>query len=114
MLAPRESAGLAERPTRSASVDQNSQPGQLTNHAGRTPAMTPNPVPLLLPDPGVIHRTAGPASPTATRIHKASSRPPKTARNDRIDSDQSRTREPSGVTASPGTTTTTTIRPSAG
>jgi len=54
MLAPRESAALAERLIAETCVKQGIQPGQLTVHADRGAAMTSKPVALLLADLGVV------------------------------------------------------------
>ena len=53
MLAPRESAALAERLIADTCAKQGTVPGQLTVHADRGAAMTSKPVALLLADLGV-------------------------------------------------------------
>ena len=53
MLAPRESAALAERLIADTCAKQGIQPGQLTLHADRGGAMRSKPVALLLADLGV-------------------------------------------------------------
>jgi len=53
MLAPRESAALAERLIADTYAKQGIQPGQLTLHADRGGAMRSKPVALLLADLGV-------------------------------------------------------------
>ena len=53
MLAPRESAALAERLIADTCAKQAIQPGHLTVHADRGTAMTSKPVALLLADLGV-------------------------------------------------------------
>jgi putative transposase len=53
MLAPRESAALAERLIAETYAKQGITPGQLTVHADRGAAMTSKPVALLLADLGV-------------------------------------------------------------
>ena len=53
MLAPRESAALAERLIAATCAKQGIAPGQLTVHADRGAAMTSKPVALLLADLGV-------------------------------------------------------------
>ena len=53
MLAPRESAALAERLIAETCAKQGIQPGQLTLHADRGGAMRSKPVALLLADLGV-------------------------------------------------------------
>jgi putative transposase len=53
MVAPRESAALAERLIATACARQAIRPGQLTVHADRGAAMTSKPVALLLADLGV-------------------------------------------------------------
>ena len=53
MLAPRESAALAERLIADTCAKQEIEPGQLTVHADRGAAMTSKPVALLLADLGV-------------------------------------------------------------
>jgi putative transposase len=53
MLAPRESAALAERLIAETCTKQGIEPGQLTVHADRGAAMTSKPVALLLADLGV-------------------------------------------------------------
>src|SRR5204863_3453134 len=53
MLAPHESAALAERLIAETCAKQRIQPGHLTIHADRGPAMTSKPVALLLADLGV-------------------------------------------------------------
>ena len=54
MLAPRESAALAERLIAETCAKQAIEPGQLTVHADRGAAMTSKPVALLLADLGVV------------------------------------------------------------
>jgi putative transposase len=54
MLAPRESAALAERLIADTCAKQGIRPGQLTVHADRGAAMTSKPVALLLADLGVV------------------------------------------------------------
>ena len=54
MLAPRESAALAERLIADTCAKQGIVPGQLTVHADRGAAMTSKPVALLLADLGVV------------------------------------------------------------
>jgi putative transposase len=54
MLAPRESAALAERLIAETCAKQGIVPGQLTVHADRGAAMTSKPVALLLADLGVV------------------------------------------------------------
>ena len=54
MLAPRESAALAERLIAETCAKQGIAPGQLTVHADRGAAMTSKPVALLLADLGVV------------------------------------------------------------
>jgi putative transposase len=54
MLAPRESAALAERLIADTYAKQGIVPGQLTVHADRGAAMTSKPVALLLADLGVV------------------------------------------------------------
>jgi len=54
MLAPRESAALAERLISETCEKQGIQEGQLTLHADRGPSMSSKPVALLLADLGVI------------------------------------------------------------
>ena len=54
MLAPRESAALAERLIAETCAKHGIQPGQLTVHADRGAAMTSKPVALLLADLGVV------------------------------------------------------------
>ena len=53
MLAPRESAALAERLIAATCAKQGSEPGSLTVHADRGAAMTSKPVALLLAGLGV-------------------------------------------------------------
>jgi putative transposase len=53
MIAPRETAGLAEALIGQACYGQNIEPGQLTIHADRGSAMTSKPVAFLLADMGV-------------------------------------------------------------
>ena len=53
MLAPRESAALAERLIAATCAKQGIEPGSLTVHADRGAAMTSKPVALLLADLGV-------------------------------------------------------------
>ena len=53
MVAPRESAGLAERLIRETCAKQGITPGQLTLHADRGSSMQSKPVALLLADLGV-------------------------------------------------------------
>ena len=53
MLAPRESAVLAERLIRETSLKQNVLPGQLTIHADRGSSMRSKPVALMLADLGI-------------------------------------------------------------
>jgi putative transposase len=53
MVAPRESAGLAERLIRDTYAKQGIAPGQLTLHADRGSSMQSQPVALLLADLGV-------------------------------------------------------------
>jgi putative transposase len=53
MLAPHESAALAQRLIAETCAKQGIRPGQLTIHADRGPAMTSKPVALLLADLGV-------------------------------------------------------------
>ena len=54
MLAPHESAALAERLIAETCAKQGIQPGQLTLHADRGGAMRSKPVALLLADLGVV------------------------------------------------------------
>src|SRR5207245_8972962 len=54
ILAPRESAALAERLIAETCAKQAIAPGQLTVHADRGAAMTSKPVALLLADLGVV------------------------------------------------------------
>jgi putative transposase len=53
MIAPRESAALAEQLIAQTCLRENIKPGQLTIHADRGSAMTSKPVALLLADLGV-------------------------------------------------------------
>jgi putative transposase len=54
MIAPHESAALAERLIAETCAKQGIAPGQLTLHADRGPAMRSKPVALLLADLGVV------------------------------------------------------------
>ena len=65
MVAREESASLAERLIDESCAKQGIQPGQLTIHADRGPAMTSKPVALLLADLGVIRRRASRVRATA-------------------------------------------------
>jgi len=60
MLAPRESAALAERLIADTCAKQGIQPGQLTLHADRGGAMRSKPVALLLADLGVTKTNSRP------------------------------------------------------
>ena len=53
MVAPRESATLAQRPLAACCTRQGIQPGHFTIHADRGASMRSKPVPLLLADLGV-------------------------------------------------------------
>ena len=53
MIAPHESAALAERLIADTCAKQDIEPGQLTLHADRGGAMRSKPVALLLADLGV-------------------------------------------------------------
>lgn len=53
MLAPRESATLAERLIKETCIKQGVEPGQLTIHADRGSSMTSKPVAFLLADLGI-------------------------------------------------------------
>jgi len=60
MVAREESASLAERLIDESCAKQGIQPGQLTLHADRGPAMTSKPVALLLADLGVTRTHSRP------------------------------------------------------
>lgn len=60
MVAPRESAELAKRLIADSCQKQHIQPGQLTVHADRGPAMKSKPVALLMADLGVTRTHSRP------------------------------------------------------
>ena len=75
MLAPRESAALAERLIADTCAKQEIEPGQLTVHADRGTAMTSKPVALLLADLGVTKTHSRPYVSNDNPFPKPSSRP---------------------------------------
>ena len=75
MLAPRESAALAERLIAATCAKQGIEPGSLTVHADRGAAMTSKPVALLLADLGVTKTHSRPHVSNDNPFSKPSSRP---------------------------------------
>ena len=71
MVAPRESAALAQRLIAETCAMQGIGPGQLFLHADRGPAMTSKPVALLMADLGVTRRHARPQGSTDTPFSEA-------------------------------------------
>jgi len=71
MLAPRESAALAERLIAETCAKQGIVPGQLTVHADRGAAMTSKPVALLLADLGVVKTHSRPHVSNANPFSEA-------------------------------------------
>jgi putative transposase len=72
MIAPHESAALAERLIAETCAKQGIAPGQLTLHADRGGAMRSKPVALLLADLGVVKTHSRPYVPTTIRFPKRS------------------------------------------
>lgn len=75
MVAPRESAKLAETLIRQTCAKQAVSRDQLSLHADRGSSMTSKPVALLLADLGVAQSHSRPTSPTTTRSPRPSSKP---------------------------------------
>jgi putative transposase len=107
MLAPRESAALAEHLIGETCAKHGILPGPLTLHADRGGAMRSKPVALLLADLGVTKTHSRPQSRTTTHFQKPSSKRSSTVPSFRSGSDQSRMRGRSDRSFSPGTTRST-------
>ena len=70
MVAPHESAALAERRITATCTKQGIEPGQLTRHADRRASMRSKPVALLLADLGVVKTHSGPSCRMTTHSRK--------------------------------------------
>jgi putative transposase len=75
MVAPRESAVLAQKPIQESVSKQDVPPGQLNLHADNGPSMTSKTLALKMADLGVTQSHSHPTSLTTTRSRKASSKP---------------------------------------
>jgi len=113
LVAPRESARLAEELIADAIHRHQVPHGQLTLHADRGSSMTSKTVSQLLADLGVLQSHSRPASPTTTPTAKPSSRPSNTRRGSPKSSHPSPSAGPSSTDSS-STTTTNTATPAPG